>query len=391
MTTEPQRRIEKWLLAYARRRQDAAGPPLALSAPQRRLLQAEVSRAYRGESPAVHSWRSLLFRCWPQFAGVSAFIVLALLLVMQGLQPPVSPPVPLRSTKNDEPSTIISPSLLNAPETGPAVRRFAESQPAAASDQLAARPTGQPYGLKSVDGTGSGEPLVIGQSSEVIPFPNTAPARAPEPPSQFNLAAARARVAAEDLAANSPAPAAPLTALKTAPSPANSFHFIRNTSTDSDHAGNPPPGSAKVLSSFTMERTGNQVRLVDEDGSVYQGEIRTPTPAPTASPVAAARKMPSKPLEYSKAAGNAAAAPASLPPNTLLVRAAGLNRSLNQPIEFQGTYTPGINGTYAYGRATMASPGRPGGQTEEAGTLQGQVLIGGSNHLTISARQQARP
>src|SRR5258706_13596238 len=90
---EPERPIEKLLRAWARKRRDAAGPPLDLHPATRRVLQGEVSRKFGKNERQSRSFSELVAALWPRFAwglGVFAVLAAAAWLVLPGFNKPRS-------------------------------------------------------------------------------------------------------------------------------------------------------------------------------------------------------------------------------------------------------------------------------------------------------------
>lgn len=102
---------------------------------------------------------------------------------------------------------------------------------------------------------------------------------------------------------------------------------------------NSPP-MPQVMQDFAFERTGDRVRIVDADGSIYEGTV---LPAPEAE--ARARQM--RVLDESKVRKGAAeqqaqsgGAPAADAQVSYRFYASGVNRKLNQSVEFRGEWLP---------------------------------------------------
>jgi hypothetical protein len=111
-----------------------------------------------------------------------------------------------------------------------------------------------------------------------------------------------------------------------------------------------PAQNVSVLANFQIQQNGNAIRVVDEDGSVYDGSIqtdngiaanggatsdaeRTRETSNTANePAGVARALPSasqqQPQQQLQAAQN------------YFFRVAGMNRTLNQTVAFSGTLVP---------------------------------------------------
>lgn len=84
------------------------------------------------------------------------------------------------------------------------------------------------------------------------------------------------------------------------------------------------PQASRVLSNFQVEQAGNEIRLVDADGSTYSGQFEGPA-------AAGARRMAAAKTKA------AAAEPAS---EQRFFRATGFNQSLQKRVVFEGNYIP---------------------------------------------------
>ena len=100
---------------------------------------------------------------------------------------------------------------------------------------------------------------------------------------------------------------------------------------------NSPP-MPQVMQDFAFERSGDRVRIVDADGSTYEGAVM-PTPveevrAKSVSRLDAAKRLKDAPAQQSQSAGAQAA------DNQTSYRfyANGVNRKLNQSVEFRGEW-----------------------------------------------------
>jgi hypothetical protein len=89
-------------------------------------------------------------------------------------------------------------------------------------------------------------------------------------------------------------------------------------------------GSSEVLSQFRLVRATNEVRIVDTDGSVYQGPV-----------LAEGTVQLGRPFEVDSR--ESVPAQTSVPGGSSLgfsFLASGTNRSLNQVVNFRGTFSP---------------------------------------------------
>jgi hypothetical protein len=196
---------------------------------------------------------------------------------------------------------------------------------------------------------------------------------------------------------------------------------------------NSPP-YPNILTSFQVQRNGDNLSIVDADGSVYEGQMETSNAEAVNRPADKLGKQLA--LQPSRRAVAQKPAPVllsvSAPTNDLSgaerdqnlpFRATGTNRSLNQKVVFTGNFLPGSNALlnvraqaegFNYGtramagsqttradRAAQRAPGLPGGmsapntnaplqqlgesQIMQWGRIEGKASVGGKNEYRIEA------
>jgi hypothetical protein len=141
-----------------------------------------------------------------------------------------------------------------------------------------------------------------------------------------------------------------------------------------------------VLETFRVERNGERIRIVDADGSAYTGFIQKSDragldqlasdggPAPTD----AAKKPGGDNLSDAKAATNT---PATI---SFFFRVSGRSQTLNQPVVFSGTFTPG--GTAAGGKDfALKTENGPVANAVSQPRVQGRVVINGVTEIDVDA------
>jgi hypothetical protein len=78
MAAEPEKKVDKLLHAYARKRRGDAGEPLEVHPATRRMLQGEVAKLQAGKAETERPWWRSLLLMWPRFAAAFAiFMMLA--------------------------------------------------------------------------------------------------------------------------------------------------------------------------------------------------------------------------------------------------------------------------------------------------------------------------
>ena len=162
-----------------------------------------------------------------------------------------------------------------------------------------------------------------------------------------------------------------------------------------------------ILTSFQVQQNGAEIRVVDQDGSVYSGYVQSGAPAAggaatftsneiPGSPMPAEAPAPASQFERKDANGNPIGAPTGQNYN---FRVAGMNQSLKQNVVFTGNLLAITNGTSVaqaenYSGNVGGGAGG-GGQNAPAGQLQtgllsnsrisGTAVIGTTNQIEINA------
>ena len=169
---------------------------------------------------------------------------------------------------------------------------------------------------------------------------------------------------------------------------------------------NSPP-MPNVLNSFQLEQNGQQIRIIDADGSTYEGQIEGPQ---TESVLRAKFSDTTVAEELSKRqAGGALRRQnralqndgATIAGQNVWFQAAGTNRTLNQPVLFWGnlsitdTNAPNANAVNGIRAGVTLAPqsgafpaqnAPPQNQLQfQNSRIQGQATIGASNRIEINA------
>ncbi|MEQ2005656.1 MAG: hypothetical protein ABMA26_02565 [Limisphaerales bacterium] len=453
MANEPQRDIEKDLLAYKQRRHEQLSAPMELHPATRKMLQGEAARAasrplLTSEEAAKNFVRSFVMsHQQPGFFarhkqrviwGGAMFACLAVVLAVLRNDPrleeqrrafpdPLPTPQPVADPQAAKPQAALAAGRSQT--EGEQLARAKQSAPAADKLQelvkVAAAPVGNPAPASQRGATvGSAPPTVkmreaVDRRSVAAPTPATPPAMptpisraasAPAPTSGPAVAKAESATRdldrklaekndavepvqlAKSLKATQPlglafeaeakkstdemklkrsvggdlkrgqlgdaavlgggAGAAPVAAsfAASAPQVPSAFATSDNSQTRQrflqldNQAGyrknfNSPP-MPQVMQDFAFERTGDRVRIVDADGSTYVGTVM-PAPveearAKSVSQLDAMKRLKDAPGQQSQS-GGAQAADAQ---TSYRFYANGVNRKLNQSVEFRGEWQP---------------------------------------------------
>ena len=416
------RPIEKLLRRYATKRRDEAGTKLELHPATRRLLQGEVARRFHktnGESRNHFAeWFVALRRRWV-YATVASTVVITGMVMMRHQ----SPPPALNLAKNEVASgTLEAPkSASRASNSDVAVRLTLAAQrpPILPADRHAAsEPNPQlTFGrMSDVDAKRKRElreePAAVSLAATPESLPSVALA---QKALELESAAALSKseevandARADKLASAQPAgagendPRLPLAVTTSVlPEPQRIVATERRTDLKRENTSKysqtfatvaPPEQTQKarsaapattVLSNFHVEQTGNQVRVIDSDGSTYLGELNV-----AAVDLSAGRDMQKSKSNGPSAGGRNIGALEASQQSTqnYFFRAAGTNRTLNQSVVFTWNFVE-LTNTTAQGQRFGGQGGRGGrlNQSNFGGQQQFPAL---RNNSGISGRAQ---
>lgn len=436
---EPERPIEKLLSAAAKKRREQLGEPLELRPAAREQLHREVAshvNARRADAKGGHGFLGLFSGFTPRLAfglGVLAIVVLGAWLLW-----------PMVSGKQ-KPSTLAMNQLVAEKAPAEDRREIATSAPPPAGTPApaAAAPT-------VIAGTGGRLQDTAGQSSSVAagdqlkfkdtersmdktdiaaakqaapPQPVSAPAGTIQAPSTTSSLASADAVQFDDkrkaLDAFGMSTAAPngvtsVTTFAAAESEAQKkseaenapLNFTTNFLTDMPASGvsqrfqRETPATttrtggdggarvAPVLASFQVLRNGNNLSVVDADGSVYTGSLYTgPLPVQPGNATFAAKPATRAAPPTAPAAQIEGAVQG---PANYYFRVSGTNRNLNQNVVFFGNLIP-LTNALALQTNALAINGAVR-QQEQAKTLpmlnariSGTAVIGDQKEIPVNA------
>ena len=475
---EPERKIEKLLRAYAKKRRADAGDPLTLHPATRRLLQGEVAR--RKPKPDDEEEASLtlweLFRQrWALFAGFAVIIFFGAALFLPALSKAkykaqsvtaennlkqIGAAVQVAAEANDGrlPASLValkeevgSERILTDPETGKPFVYVAGGKKLDAlssNDVLAYSPSEKTSNavlfadgrvevvngarLAKLTGGSSSQLLAANESFSRQQFEETAlrkdagNAAAPPLAGQAGTEADQRELKLADqpshtvsggmLAANSPTPAPPTldqqakvpgAAADEAKSRASTFQFatvagqgIANTAQNSFKNTTVPAQSTAVLANFQVQQNGRAIRVVDADGSVYDGALQpevaatagepTPSVAPSASIVTAPAQRDKEKSFIVRDELQAS--------QNYFFRVTGTNLTLKQNVVFAGSLLANFNAATNEQQAINRNGSFGGGQLPLALTNQlpwsnsriaGTAVVSDTNSIEINAVPQA--
>jgi hypothetical protein len=408
---EPERPIEKALRDYAEQRRRKPGASLELHPATRRLLQGEVARRY-GKAPERPTRPAWLAALWPRavwsLATVAIVTILAVVLIpsashrskektelaqlekpasaIAAATPPAAAPAPL-TLADAEPAAKDSPgrSPAQMPPSGRALDK-AEFDRAAAANTLAASETARHYEAGAATASTlreetakakvtSGAP--VGGKLAFAPSANRDSKSAGAAASAGALADASGVSAANEVAAfadgvqdRSTAGTVPIT---------QRFIQVPGASPNQLVADKLAPANP-VLTSFQIQQKGNDITIMDADGSVYLGQ--TDTGAINGRQGLVAGEALNQPAAEQLKKRVDGALPAG---QNYSFRVSGTNRTLNVRVVFSGTMIQATNAVSS-ARSRLTSRASAGGAaTPPELRIFGKAVVGDQPEIEINA------
>ena len=315
--------MERWLEEYARRRQGELGVPLDMHEATRTMLQSEVSRKYgqpaqKAPEPSGIPWLGWAF-------GGAAIGAVALIISINPGQP--TAPKPLAVAEADP-----------KPENGNVVKDEGEQQDGGRFKMAEAKQAGKNSGLARSNPrgpeTGATTSGHNAPGSPGVAAVQALPGVAPTGPASF---AKTGRIVGRRKVVQLPG------------AYYNNMRELRQEFAQRDvksaKLNKPLPKS--VLVSFQVERNGNQVRVIDGDGSEYTGTVINE------EEFAAGEAELDQPNQPNKVGGLAGAAPPPAPAITIqkvkiipirvprgqfYFRVSGTNKTLRKRVVIEATF-----------------------------------------------------
>lgn len=363
MSSEPNRKIEDLLKRYAEQRKAASSADFEFHPATRNLLQGEVARTF-GKTGTEKKKSSLLL-LWPRLAIAGAFTAMLVFTVMMLNKPQrelkvaqspaeIVAPVPVQSrvvevSKPDLDASADKAALPTletaAVQTEPSANLFAKRDDALRSRTLSDETRSEVKLSEPIQ-----PPVPAERKSEAL-----ADKKIPAKSEAAETFARATSVSGATVAAAPQSPAAESPKYFFADAEAqNRWQFVQQDSRAKYRQNLLSPTQPKILQSFDLVRTGGKVRVIESDGSIYDGEI-----------LAAAQD---KSVEKDSAISRDQNA-------EFAFRATGTNQQLNRVVTFTGNFAFTELGALA---------------SAQIGTIQGKVSIGGTNQFEIRALETGK-
>ena len=402
MSSEPQRDIEKDLLAYKLRRGEQLGAPLELHPATRKMLQGEAARAasrplLTSEEAAKNFVRSFVMsHQQPSFfaryrqriiwGGAMCACLTLVLAVLRNHPRLASTPSQVSDPQTAKPQATVAATKQQT--EGEQSARAKQSAPAADKVQelaktstapVASSPPANPRGAavasapplvrdldrKLVEKKEASQPTQIAKALKAVQVADALSATEDKKSGEVmklkrsagdellraNLAAAAGASGGAGIppaSAPSTASAAQLFGANSAPEASQvrqQFLQLDNQARYRKNFNSPP--MPQVMQDFAFERTGDRVRIVDADGSTYEGAVMP-------APVEEVRANAVSKLDAAKERKDSLAQPTQSadPQSSYRFYANGVNRKLNQSVEFRGEWQAAV--------PAQSSPTTPG-------------------------------
>ena len=402
MSSEPQRDIEKDLLAYKLRRGEQLGAPLELHPATRKMLQGEAARAasrplLTSEEAAKNFVRSFVMsHQQPSFfaryrqriiwGGAMCACLTLVLAVLRNDPRLASTPSQVSDPQTAKPQATVAATKQQT--EGEQSARAKQSAPAADKVQelaktstapVASPPPANPRGAavasapplvrdldrKLVEKKEASQPTQIAKALKAVQVADALSATEDKKSGEVmklkrsagdellraNLAAAAGASGGAGIppaSAPSTASAAQLFGANSAPEASQvrqQFLQLDNQARYRKNFNSPP--MPQVMQDFAFERTGDRVRIVDADGSTYEGTVMR-------APVEEVRANAVSKLDAAKERKDSLAQPTQSadPQSSYRFYANGVNRKLNQSVEFRGEWQAAV--------PAQSSPTTPG-------------------------------
>lgn len=332
--------MDELLKAYADKRRQDAGAPLELHPATHRLLQGEVARVYAKGSTG--SWVHRLLLYWPRIAFATACVVVTLMLVLFML-----PQQTVTEMAQTKPEVLSRDSRAVADDKETEEVRLADAfnQPAPVAS------TAPVTADRKLDRLAKAKE---GDEAKAVSELNVE-ARKDGGLLREESLSARAKnvVVTRQYYANN-ADASGVEQQK------------RNVQLGAQLQNVQP-----VLNNFHLEQSGNELRFIDADGSIYSGNLVSEKDLKKE----AAPARPSAPAAVAGAAGFAE--------QNVFFRAVGTNRSLQQRVSIEGNILQiQTNALPGLAPATGVNQRVPAQQSQ---TIRGRAQVGKSQEVQIEA------
>ena len=384
MESEPKKPIEQMLEALAKARRAQFGDDPKMPNPMRARLHEEIARAGAAEDQKADSRPSWLTMFWPRVTVAAALATL--LVLVPAIWWNQSHPSAGRGDLALRDRTAAAAAEFNA--AVPAKDTAANASAVSATDatvnlaensQIKVEPGAKPSSdaeiPKSSTHVAEGRATTEFPSQETKEFDREiASAKVQAAPAAAPLAGADSKAKSDTMAAAAP----PVSQPSSAGSIGTKQQFSQQSGVQSFRNNAQVSGAANVMNKFQVQQQGDEIRVLDADGSTYAGKIEQAAKSGELdSRIAARRDLAKQKLGY--AAKSVSEKKSAIPQS---FRATGYNLSLKKTLVFEGNYEapppqqPSIEGSNDRERAE---------QSRDRARIVGTVRVNGEAAIEVDA------
>jgi hypothetical protein len=387
MASEPKKPIEQMLEALAKARRAEFGDDPKMPNPMRARLHEEIARAGTAEEQSVESRPSWITMFWPRVTVAAALATLLVLVpaiwwnqshpvarsgnlalrdrAAAGAAHELSPAVPAENTLAKAPAAIASKPTVNLADNSqikiePAGRAGAEADALASSTSVQqGRGTTE---FPSQETKGFDREIA---SAKILAAPAAAPPAGADSKAKSDRMAAAAPPVSQPSSAGSVAMAQQF-------SQQSAVQSFRNNAQQVSRAAN-------VLNTFQVQQEGNEIRVVDADGSTYTGKIEQLAKNAELDSRMSSQRYAAK--QTAKHVDQAVSQGKSAIPQSYF-HATGYNVSLKKTLVFEGNYA--VPSQQQSAMATSNDRERAE-QTRDRARIVGTVRVSGETPIEVDA------
>jgi hypothetical protein len=386
MPSEPKKPIEQMLEALAKARRKEFGDDPKMPNPMRARLHEEIARAGAAEDEKVESRGSWLTMFWPRVTVAAALATLIVLVpaIWWNRSHPVAESGDLALRDRTAGAADELNSAVAAGDThakAPAVSATEPTVNLAANGQIkiepAATPASEAEAFKSS--------IRFAQERGAIELPSQvtkgftdkeiAAAKIRAAPAAAPAAASDSKAKSDTMAGVAP----PVAQTSSAGSLGTKQQFSQQSAVQSFRNNAQVSRSANVLNTFQVQQEGNEIRVLDADGSTYAGKIDQLAKSGELDSRITARSDAAK--QTRRYAAKAARVDESAAPQSYF-HATGYNVSLKKTVVFEGNYAA----PPAQQPATVTSNDRERAeQSRDRARIVGTVRVNGEAPVEVDA------
>jgi hypothetical protein len=342
MASEPKKPVEQMLEALAKARRAEFGADPKMPNPMRARLHEEIARAGTAVDDEVESRVSWVTRFWPRVtvaAALATLVVLVPAIWWNQSHPPTAPGGVAVRDRTAGAYNGLKPAVPaeNTVAKAPAPSATEPTVNLADNSQIKIEPAATP--ASEAEALSSSTRVLQGRGATEFPTQATkgflnreiAGAKRQSAPAAASAASGNSKAKPDALAAAAPPVAQP----SSADSLATAQQFSQQSTVQSFRNTAQINRPANVLNTFQVQQQGDEIRVLDADGSTYTGKIeQLAKSAEVDSRTTVRRAMAEQARRQEAQPGGETESAAPQP----YFRAAGYNVTLKKTLVFEGNY-----------------------------------------------------